>query len=163
MTRRALAAAAVLCLGALSGCAVSSDGPIRFSSEHWTTCGPLPQMKDAAFGVYLDNLPSDTVIQDVTAVEPEGLRIVDTYLMPVSAEYSLLLDTFPPTGQFPNRWKKAVTTDGHDVPKGVVNLVVHLAVDGDTASMKAVDIDYTVNGARYAARSNVSLELKPEC
>ncbi len=140
----------------------SPDGPIAMSNEESTVCGTLPKFSDAALGVNLPTgLPADLRIDSVEALNPQGLAIAESYLMPVADGYRLLLDTFPPVDQFPDAWKTATRALGQSLPEGsAVDLVVEVLAQGTGGSLDGVRITYTVDGKQYRVDTHMGLELK---
>lgn len=155
-----LAAAGVL---AVAGCAPAAGdgGPLHLSGEPATVCAPLPDYAEAAFGVNLPNgLPADLVIDAVDPVDAEHVVIGGVYLMPVTEEYRLMLDAFPPTDQFPDAWRDAVPALGEELPGGpAVDLVIEVVADGPAGSLDGIAITYSTGGRTYVERASLALEL----
>ena len=139
----------------------SPNGPVTMSDEESTVCGTLPKFSDAALGVNLPTgLSPDLRIDSVEALNPQGLSITGSYLMPVADDYRLLLDTFPPVDQFPDEWKAATEAIGQPLPEGSsVDLVVEVHAEGSSGTLDGVRFIYTVDGKQYRADTHMGLNL----
>lgn len=168
------AAALVLCLvtsASLASCRLPADGPIRGWEDVSRYCFPpesVPDFRHSALGVPLpEDLPPGVRIETVELVNPDGITIGTSSLIPVHQDaegvwLTLGLEPFPPTANFPAEWEQAVPAIGEpvqtDTPKA---LVVELRLDDgrDRGSVDGVRITYTVNGRTYLAVFNVGAGL----
>lgn len=160
---RAVAAAAGLGLVVVvGGSTVTVGGPMDVDSGG-VVCAPLPAHGHAAHGVILPTgVPDGVTIDAVSLVAPDGITRGAVRLMTVPAGHvRLMLDAYPPTGQFPDLWPNAVEAIGATVPAGAaVDLVVELEATGDEASIDGVEIVYTAGGRTYVTRSDLALTLR---
>lgn len=154
------AAACVL----LTGC-TWLDGPLQFSTDGGWICAPTPEYKDVAFGVNLpDDLTSSITIDSIGLVDAKNAVLGTTSLMLFTPGPGLRLglDQYPPTGQFPANWRKAMPAIGTATEPGTAyDLVLEVRSDGTNAArLSGVVITYTSAGRQYVAQTHFGLELK---
>ena len=167
MTRRSAVGLALLGTVAcvlLMGCSgPSTDGPLQFSASKDTICAPIPEYKDAAFGVLLPgDLNSNITIDSIVLVNAKNAVLGKTSLMPVTTGPRLLLEQYPPTKQFPTNWHKAKPAIGTAIePRTAYELVLEIRSNGrNPAHLSGVVVTYTSAGKKYEARTHLSLVLK---
>lgn len=157
--------ALTLMVGATLLCSCSSrsdDGPLSFGAESGVACGTLPRFAEAAFGI---NIPSDIsdelIIEGAVARGAKGVTIEGLYLMPVSAEYRLLLEQYPPTEQFGREWASAIDAVGATVRQGeVVDLVVHVTTEGQMGGeFASLEILYSSPEGEFVTHYPIGLNL----
>ena len=168
------AAALALCLvtcATLASCDLPADGPIRGWADVSRTCFPpesVPDFRHSALGFPLpEDLPPGVRIETVELVNPDGITIGTSSLIPVYQDaegvwLTLGLEPFPPTENFPAEWEQAVPAIGDPVPTDAPKtLVVELRLDDgrDRGSVDGVRITYTVNGRHYQAVSTAGAGL----
>jgi hypothetical protein len=187
MRIRLLAAATVLTLAASAGCsdaektpaqppAPSADGPVSAGTEHVDLCMPMPVTShDATFGntVLLNSGSTDATITGVSAVDPQGLRISEVSIVVLNDMLFGSSTAYPPRSiKFPGKtaqWQTRRPAAGHQVGPAKdgtnYNLIAHVLKDDGTseASLRAMRVDYTVDGQAYSTETTFSYTLKPRC
>jgi hypothetical protein len=155
----ALAAIASL---ALAACASASDGPLQFTTNENQMCAPRAEYSHAALGTALDYTGSDAItIQSVEPVHPTGLKVLDSYVMPVTPALRFMFDNFPPTDQFPDAWLEAKPAGAFTVPtSGSFDLITEVQATGDgDAVLDGLTVVYTVGGRTYEATTHLSFKI----
>lgn len=155
----------VIVIGAiLSGCvATNTDGPINLGTDVSRVCNPLPEFRNAAFGVILSaNLPDGIRIESVTLLNAKDIDLKGLYLMPMSEE-RLMLDRFPPVAQFPDAWPLAIDATGTTLDtSSPQDLVLNVVASPSGGKFDGFTVFYTHDGSRYRADSLFGLTLSAE-
>jgi hypothetical protein len=143
--------------------ATSADGPINLGTDVSRVCNPLPEFRNAAFGVILpDDLPKGIRIDSVTLLNAKDIELRGLYLMPMSDE-RLMLDRFPPVAQFPEAWPLAIEAMGTTVDTSrPQDLVLNVVASPSGGRFDGFTVFYTFSGSRYRADSLFGLTLSAE-
>lgn len=104
-------------------------------------------------------------MQSVRLVEPEGMRLVESYVVPMRPNESRTgPGSFPPgPDQLPrSNWRRAVPAAGAEVPPNTPrDLIVHVSYAGpDPATMSGLEITYTSQGARHTVQTFERLRIE---
>lgn len=110
----------------------------------------------------------DAIITDVRLVEPHGLTLVDTVLLPLADREQLVGSArgWPPSWIKTSRWQRAVASRELKVQsKSRSNLVVRLRPEpgATSATFKGIEIDYRVGSLKGNTSSRVELVLRDKC
>lgn len=149
----------------LSACgSIRTDGPLVLSDEETRVCAPVPQFADAALGINLtDDLPDGIVFNSIEPVGASGVALGGVYVMPAADRLRLLLDAFPPTGQTPNSWRRAVPAIDAELPTdGAYDMVLRVTTGAGGGHLDGVRVNYSFNGDQYQTISHLGLTLSTE-
>ena len=163
-SRTAFGLVAIVVGAILSGCvATSADGPLNLGTDVSRACNPLPEYRNAAFGVILPaNLPDGIRIESVTLLNAKDIDLRGLYLMPMTDE-RLMLDRFPPIAQFPDAWPLAIDAIGTTLnTSSPQDLVLNVVAAPSGGKFDGLTVFYTYDGSRYRANSLFGLTLSAE-
>lgn len=105
--------------------------------------------------------PDAITIESVQPVRPTGLKVLESYVMPVTPELRLMLDKFPPTDQFPDAWLEAKPAGAFTVPtSGSFDLITEVEATGEgDAVLDGLSVVYTVGDRTYEATTHLSSRI----
>ncbi|MFI8633617.1 hypothetical protein ACIGEP_13575 [Microbacterium sp. NPDC077663] len=154
------AAGGLVIATALTAC--SSETPVVLGSGYevcissdaeMVTFGDVAQASDAA-AVLMDS---------VELVDPEGLELRESYLVPIENTTSLGTDAYPPD---PEVWDRRIDVRGTVVDAGT-DMTVLFAVapvgGGDVHRSSGYVLRYWLDGRLVEARSDASFVVAPDC
>jgi hypothetical protein len=154
----------------LASCSLGSPEPkgaLKYTggNEHW--CAPLSMYRDVAVGVPLDFTSGTPItLAEASLVHPEGLELVDTYVMPVTRKWRLSLTEFPPAKRRLKGWARRVPLAGAVVESGQArDLVARVRYTGPgTASFDRIRISYTRDESEFTTEAPLGAEFRDgEC
>lgn len=110
----------------------------------------------------------DAVITDVRLVEPRGVTLVDTVVLPLADRQQLVGSArgWPPLGSETSRWKRAVASRELKVQSDSrSNLIVRLRPEKGvtSATLKGIEIEYRVGSQEGHTSSRFEVELRDKC
>lgn len=136
------------------------SGPLNYVDEDAVWCAPAQRYPEVVLGARLD-LPADSrpiTVDRVEAVNPQGLRVTDVYVMPVDPRLRIGMSPFPP--DLPG-WRQARPGIGPVVEGGEsVDLLAKVVYEGSgDASLDSLKIYYYHDGVLYQADTHVGLRF----
>lgn len=153
----------------------AADGPVQIGNNPGQTCMPPSRTGELTMGFdAVRSTASDPVtITAVTLEGDSGVRVADSYLMPVRHMNLIgVAPSWPPqtTGATSRDWAARVPAVGenrlaHLPGVRVWNLVLKLTTDPtvSTPGYRRVALAYTTGGKQYLTRSGTGLVLTRPC
>ncbi len=161
--RRSLVTAVAGCLvvtTGLTGCA--SEPPVTLGSGY-EVCAPSDGQMITFGDVARASEGAAVVMDSVELVDPEGLELRETYLVPIENSTSLGADAYPPDPQF---WDRRLDVRGTVVDAGA-EMTVMFAVapvgGGEVHRSEGYVVRYWLDGRLVAATSDGQFVTAPDC
>lgn len=158
---RKRAASAVMLLLALGITACAAQGPMTLGGGYEVCTGSNGEK--VTFGdVATVSGESTAVVESVELIDAEGLKLRESYIVPIENRTSLGTDAFPPDAQF---WDRRITIPGAEVTSGVnatVLLVVEPVGDGDHRAA-GYTVRYTAYGRTFESSSDGVFVVASNC
>jgi hypothetical protein len=164
--------AVVLGLIIVVNCSGTTSGPLDQGNDSGALCAPVASDGSLTVGIEtLVNSANDpAVIDAVHLVEPRGVSIIESRVVTFAggrdrgATLVGVVSGYPPEES--DEWERSASAVNAEIPSreatdDVSNLVLGLQIDpdADNATASAIEVAYTVGGARYTYRTTNSIEL----
>lgn len=172
---RLAAAAVLLTVAAATGCTAETDqpatnGPVTTGGDRGTLCVPTDDQTEAT--IAHDNLRTteQVVIDGIRLVEPKGMQLRSTELMPILHRVSLgVWPGYPPRDGLSKKiaWDQRQQAAGATLrPRDPrMEMVLRVRLTEPVATAEAIEVAYTADGKSYVARTSTRFELRrgPSC
>lgn len=149
----------VLAVG-LASCA--TEAPVALGGGYESCIQTDAEM--ATFGDVLRTSPGASVVMDsVQLVDPEGLELRESYLVPIENRTSLGTDAYPPDPQF---WDRRIAVRGSEIGPATdttVMFAVATVGGGDVHRSTGYTARYWLDGRLYEATSTARFVVAPDC
>lgn len=172
--RRSVAALTLVVVAA--GCSgpetpISGEGPLKIGGDSGALCTPVGDHREATIAFDLLSTRSERVtIEGIALLEPVGMRLVSSELMPVRHDMALgVWPQYPPVDGLGDgvSWDERTDAVGATLRPDdpVMNLVLRAELTGPSARVEAVEITYVAQDRSYRERTTTSIELVrgPRC